>query len=195
MKSSLVTQSQRGEAFVAKNQSAVLTMIIREQQRAAFIAKGVRVAVTRPFGYCVHIASERGAAVILAGQRGAPGIGIPGPDGGSTVQRTAGETLSALRVVYELAGEALALDYRDADHVNLLLGITLTAGGIGQLLNVQCRGTLDDASWSWVPGRVWLGAYGSLTQIPPVSGYDVLIGSATSATRINLNLQDPIELE
>jgi hypothetical protein len=195
VKSNLVTQSQRGEAFIAKNQSSVLTMIVREQQRAAFIAKGVRVAVTKPAGYCVHIASERGAAVILAGQRGPQGIGIPGPAGGSAVQRAAGETLSALRAVYELDDQVFTLDYRDTDHINLLLGVTLSAGDIGQLLNVQRSGAIDDASWSWTPGPVWLGANGALTQVSPVDGYDVLIGSANSATRITLNLQDPIELE
>jgi len=100
-----------------------------------------------------------------------------------------------LLAVYELDGQVFALDYRDAGHINLLLGITLTAGGSGQLLNVQRSGIIDDSGWSWTLGRVWLGADGSLTQIAPADGYDLLIGSVTSATRITLNLQDPIELE
>lgn len=195
MKSALVIQPRRGEAFIAKNQGVVVTMIVRDQQQAAFIAKGLRVAISKPPGYCVHVSRDNGAAVILAGQRGAPGIGIPGPAGGSTVQRTAGETLSALLAVYELGGQVFMLDYRDAGHINLLLGITLTAGGSGQLLNVQRSGIIDDSGWSWTPGRIWLGADGSLTQIAPANGYDLLIGSATSATRITINLQDPIELE
>jgi len=195
VKSSLVTQSQRGEAFVAKTSGAVVTLLIREQQRATFIAKGLRVAIAKPAGYCVHITSERGAAVILAGQRGPQGVGIPGPAGGSAVQRTFGETLSALRAVYELDNQVFALDYRDDEHIDLLLGITLTAGALGQVGNVQRSGAIDDAGWSWTPGPVWLGANGALTQVSPVDGYDVLIGSANSATRITLNLQDPINLE
>ena len=83
----------------------------------------------------------------------------------------------------------------DAETGSRLLGITLTAAGPGEPVNVQRSGVLDDAGWSWTPGRVWLGVDGRLTQTPPADGFDVLIGAATSATRITLNLTDPIELE
>lgn len=127
------------------------------------------------------------------GSQGPPGP--PGPDGGSALQRPAGETLSALRVVYELAGAVFALDYRDAEHIDLVVGVTLTAAAQGGAVNIQRSGTLDDAAWSWQPGPVWLGAAGALTQSPPTDGFDLLIGSAVSATRITLNIQDPIDLE
>lgn len=134
--------------------------------------------------------------VIVAGLRGATGrAGEPGPAGGSMVQRTAGATVSALRVVYDLDGAVHALDYRDAAHIDLVLGLTLSAADAGQPLNVQRGGTIEDSAWSWTPGRVYLGAAGMLTQTPPSDGYSVLIGAATAATRINLNIQDPIELE
>lgn len=146
--------------------------------------------------YAVTVGPDSEPVVVTAGEQGPPGpAGQPGPAGGSALQRQAGETLSALLVVYELGGEVFRLDYRDVDHIDLLLGITLTAAPLGQAVNVQRSGSLDDAGWSWAPGRVWLGANGSLTQTPAVDGYDVLIGSAVSANRIILNLQDPIELE
>ena len=140
----------------------------------------------------------RGARLFTAvgGRQGRPGVpGAPGPDGGSAFQRTAGETISALRALYELNGQVFALDYRDADHIDLILGLSLTAADAGQPLNVQRSGVLDDNGWSWTPGRVWLGADGALTQTPPADGFDVLIGVAVSATRITLDLTDPIELE
>lgn len=130
------------------------------------------------------------------GEQGPAGRpGEPGPAGGAAVQRLAGETLSALRVVYELDGHVFALDYRDASAINLLLGVTLTAADQGQPINVQRLGAIDDDGWSWQPGRVWLGAAGSLTQTPPTDGYDVLLGAAVASGRLLLNLQDPIELE
>ena len=130
------------------------------------------------------------------GEQGPPGLqGIPGPSGGSAMQRTAGQPLSALRAVYELDGQVFYLDYRDTDHIDLLLGITLTAAELAAPVNIQRSGALDDSGWSWAPGPVWLGADGALTQTPPAAGYDVLIGAAVSATRITLNLTDPIELE
>lgn len=130
------------------------------------------------------------------GEQGPAGRpGEPGPAGGAAVQRLAGETLSALRAVYELDGEVFALDYRDAEHIDLLLGVTLTAADAGQPLNVQRLGAIDDDAWNWQPGRVWLGPAGALTQTPPTDGFDVLIGAAVASGRLLLNLQDPLELE
>lgn len=133
--------------------------------------------------------------ILTTGEQGPPGIGIPGPAGGSALQRTAGQTLSALRAVYELDGEVFLLDLADAAHIDFLLGITLNAADISTPVNVQRSGSLEDANWSWLPGRIWLGPEGRLTQTPPTSGFDLAIGTAVSSTRITLNLQDPIEIE
>ena len=128
-------------------------------------------------------------------EQGPPGVGIPGPAGGSAVQRLAGETLSALVAVYELAGVVFRLDQADGEHIALLLGITLTAADAGAKLNIQRTGVIDDAAWAWNIGRVWLGTDGALTQVPPTQGFNLLIGAAVSPTRLILNLQDPIDLE
>ncbi|MGV8917846.1 MAG: hypothetical protein ACOH2R_08610 [Pseudomonas sp.] len=196
MRSALITQSSRDQVFVTKSQSSLVALVVRDQPRVVLIARRRQTVISKPSPICVHVSRDRGSYVILAGQRGAAGQqGIPGPDGGSTIQKAAGEVLSALRVVYDLDDQVFVLDYRDANHIELLLGITITAGPIGQLLNIQRTGIIEDASWTWTRGRVWLGANGSLTQAAPSDGFDVLIGSATSATSITLNIQDPIELE
>lgn len=149
--------------------------------------------VEREYLACLQQAEVHSTTV---GEQGPPGRpGEPGPAGGAAVQRLAGETLSALRAVYELNGQVFALDYRDAEHIDLLLGVTLTAADQGQTLNVQRLGAIDDGGWNWQPGRVWLGADGALTQAPPTDGYDVLIGAAVASGRLLLNLQDPLELE
>ncbi|WP_043309281.1 DUF2190 family protein [Pseudomonas sp. ML96] len=131
--------------------------------------------------------------VLEHGSQGPPGP--PGPAGGVALQRSAGEVLSALRAVYDLDGRAFYLDYRDAEHIDLLLGITLTAAGEGDPVNIQRLGVLEDSNWNWPPGRVYLGANGALTQTPADDGFHVLIGAATAPNRITLNLSDPIELE
>jgi hypothetical protein len=88
------------------------------------------------------------------------------------------------------------LDPHDADHIDLICGLTLTAtAGVGDV-TVQRGGPVDDGAWSWAsPGRVYLGASGTLTQTPAADGYDVLVGYAVSPTRIYLDIQDPIFLE
>jgi hypothetical protein len=131
--------------------------------------------------------------VVGIGPRGL--IGPAGPAGGSSLQRQAGETLSALLVVYEQAGQVFRLDYRDGAHIDQVLGITLSAAVSGSELNIQRSGALDDSGWNWALGRVWLGANGSLTQTPATEGNDVLIGTAVAPTRLILNIQDPIRLE
>lgn len=154
---------------------------------------------------CVHQAPEHRIAgleappprsVISAGLRGARGApGEPGPAGGSAFQRIAGETLSALRVVYELNNQVFYLDLADTANIDQLLGVTLNAASPGAEINVQRSGIMDDNAWNWALGRIWLGVNGTLTQTPATQGFDVLIGYAVSPTRIILNIQDPILLE
>lgn len=138
------------------------------------------------------------AVLITEGIQGPPGPpGIPGPAGGQVLQRMAGMAISALVAVFEdLSGAVWPADPNVESDVLALLGVTVSAASAGQPINVQRMGHIDDSSWQWLPkGRIFLDQEGRLTQQVPESGYDVLIGVALSATRILLNIQDPIELE
>ncbi|TFF63306.1 hypothetical protein EIC84_00935 [Comamonas sp. A23] len=136
--------------------------------------------------------------VLTECQQGPPGPpGVPGPAGGQVLQRMAGMDTSALLVVYEdLFGAVWPADPDVESDVLALLGVTVSAAAGGQPINVQRIGPVDDDAWQLEPGkRVFLGRQGRLTQEPPQGGYDVLIGTAITATRLLLNIQDPIELE
>ncbi|MBB1651700.1 capsid cement protein [Delftia sp. UME58] len=174
-----------------------MTTVVSSDLSSVVIERQASVVVTREGGPTVVVQQPAPRQIVVA--RGIPGPqgrpGEPGPAGGASVQRTAGANLSALVAVYELNGAVHALSADDAMHIDLLLGITLTAAQAGDPVNVQRLGAIEDSGWNWVPGRVYLGANGALTQTPPTSGFDVLIGSAASPTRIALNLQDPISLE
>lgn len=131
-------------------------------------------------------------------QQGPPGPpGIPGPASGQVLQRMAGMDTSALLAVYEdMCGAIWPADPDAESDVLALLGVTVSAAVAGQPIHVQRLGYIDDAAWQLQPGnRVFLARQGRLTQQPPEAGYDVLIGVALSATRLLLNIQDPIELE
>nr|WP_279088474.1 hypothetical protein [Comamonas thiooxydans] len=142
--------------------------------------------------------TEQEVVLLTECQQGPPGPpGVPGPAGGQVLQRMAGMDTSALLVVYEdLFGAVWPADPDVESDVLALLGVTVSAAVAGQPVNVQRMGSIDDAAWQLQPGkRVFLGRQGRLTQDPPQGGYDVLIGTAITSTRLLLNIQDPIELE
>ncbi|TRO41719.1 hypothetical protein EQ832_01510 [Pseudomonas sp. ALS1131] len=72
---------------------------------------------------------------------------------GVVLERTAGAQLSALVAVYERDGTVYPLDYRDSEHIDLLLGITVAASQIGAQLPVKRSGSITDSGWNWLPGR------------------------------------------
>ena len=144
----------------------------------------------------VVVAEEEVTTVVIAeGAQGLPGPpGPPGGGGDQYVTRTAGQTISANRVLYDRAGLVYPLGQADGENIFAILGLAVSAGQTGAQISVQRSGTVTDSGWSWAFGRVYLGANGQLTQTPPSSGFSVLIGFAATATSINLSINDPIEV-
>ena len=120
----------------------------------------------------------------------------PLPTGGDSAVRTAGETISALRVVYERGGAVYLLDPTDpySEDVQYVLGITATAAQVGESIVVQRSGTIDQAGWTWAEGLVFVGVEGRLTQIPPTTGWELVVGFAPSETRVNIDFDEPVLL-
>jgi hypothetical protein len=122
--------------------------------------------------------------------------GPAGPAAATTFVRSAGQTLSALVVVWEdETGIVYPADYRDDANIDFIVGVTITSTAIGNEITIQRSGSLDAVGLNLTAGRVWLGATGSLTQVPPLDGYDVLIGYATSDQRLYIDIKDNIKLE
>lgn len=122
--------------------------------------------------------------------------GKPGTGGTTQMVRQSSAALSALRVVWEdELGVVRPLDASDADHIDLVCGLTLTGASGPADVTVQRSGPVEDAAWAWTPGRVWLGAGGALTQVVPAAGFDLVVGFAVSPTRLYLDFQDHVELE
>lgn len=123
--------------------------------------------------------------------QGPPGPqGIPGPGGGSTLERTADVNLSGNFVVFASAGDGA--NYADPSvpvHGTALLGVTAHAAIAGSLVQVIQSGEMQDATWSWTPGLpIFCGPSGILTQTPPTSGWLRKVAYATSATQIVVGL-------
>ncbi len=108
--------------------------------------------------------------------------------------RPAAATVSALRLVSEGADGVRHLDPTDAASVAGMLGISITAGDAGAAISIKAGGSIDDAGWSWSPGFVFAGPNGALTQAPPTTGWEIVVGYAPSPTRLNLTFDEPVKL-
>lgn len=173
-----------------------MTAVIEKRVTALPCAEKVNTAVvTETITAAVQL--DKTVAVVVAGTQGPIGPrGLPGPAGGSAFVRIAGEPISALRAVYELpSGAVHPLSADDAEHIDLLAGITATSAAAGQEITVQRSGPLDATGLNLQPGRVWLGMNGQLTQTPPDTGNDTLLGYATAEQRLYIDISETILLE
>lgn len=98
----------------------------------------------------------------------------------------------AVRIV--AGGRARLASSSDVTQAGSVLGVSLTAADEGGSLNVRIIGEIEEPSWSWAPGPVFLGLAGSLVQTPPSSGFIQQIGTAKSATILVVSLSTPIVL-
>lgn len=173
-----------------------MTTVAKERVTALACTEKTK-AIAVPVSTTIVTRLGRVAAVVAAGTQGPPGPrGEIGPSGGSAFTRIAGTAISALVAVYELPdGTAWPLSADDDEHIDLLAGITLTSASAGAEVDIQRAGPLDAAGLNLQPGRVWLGMNGQLTQTPPDSGNDTLLGYATAEQRLYIDISETILLE
>ncbi len=111
---------------------------------------------------------------------------------GNLINITATTDLGGHRVV-TVHGE-----YADCSQVNQafsVAGVTLQAVAQGASVQVQSAGEITESSWNWIIGQpVYLGGSGQLTQIPPTSGFVMVLGVPVNATTLLIDIQQPIIL-
>lgn len=128
--------------------------------------------------------------LIGAGMRGAPGK--DGAGTGSAVETfTAGETLGGHRAVFASGDVVRYASASAPDNVSTVVGITTQAAAAGNPVDVQRSGRITENTWSWVPGDVYLGDNGLLTQVEP-AGVLLRIGVALDATTLDVRIGTPI---
>ena len=105
----------------------------------------------------------------------------------------AGTSISALRcITTDANGEA---KYATPDTLAnaLVIGISTTAGNVGETIVVKTSGQITDAGWSWTKGAVYLGSNGTLTQTAPSAGSVVVhVAKAITATTIIVDIDTTI---
>ena len=158
-----------------------MSIVVIEQTGAAKVEVENRKAAT------VTIHNEHRIVVIGSGTSGSGDI---------TTTRRAAATVSALRLVSEQADGVRPLNPADDDSVAGMLGVTITAADEGDMVRLRSLAgdSITDAAWAWTPGFVFAGPNGTLTQIVPVAGWEIVVGYAPSPTRLNLTFDEPLKL-
>lgn len=74
------------------------------------------------------------------------------------------------------------------------MGLAFNSALAGDTVIVVTAGEVDEPTWNWQPGEVYLGINGMLTQTPPTSGILQVVGVALTPTRLSVGIQLPILL-
>lgn len=120
--------------------------------------------------------------------------GATGPAGGSAVTATAGETLSAGRVVVIDGGEAFYFQPGTAAHMGRAYGITITSANTGATVNIQISGEITDSAFSALTeGQVWVGTNGVVQTALPGSGILQKAGIYLGANKLKVDFSIQIQ--
>lgn len=103
-----------------------------------------------------------------------------------TLQLPTDHAIGAHRcVMVDMDGNVQYIDSTDADTVNLYIGITTESASAHSQVTVQTRGQMIDESFNFVPGPVYIGLHGQLTQSQPNNArYIQRIGLAVASDHI-----------
>lgn len=75
------------------------------------------------------------------------------------------------------------------------IGITLTSAPIGGKVKILILGLVEDVSFNYSANTLlFLGPNGTITNIPPTTGYSVVIGEALAQGIVSLSIRPPIGL-
>ena len=105
----------------------------------------------------------------------------------TNIEATAGETLGGNRIVIVYNGSAMYAD-KDINYTGLF-GMTLGAANIATTARIRINSIIEEPTWSLSQGFVFLDNNGLFTQTKPTTGMVILVGTAVSPTKIELNFQ------
>jgi hypothetical protein len=129
---------------------------------------------------------------ISVGPQGPPGTGGTSSD----LSIVAAIALGGHRIVVpDSNGKAIYADNTISSHANKVLGMTTGAIVEGGTATVKTEGEITESSWSWtLDTPIWLSTNGLMTQTPPTTGFSLIIGFPISATKLFIDLREPIFL-
>ena len=111
------------------------------------------------------------------------------------VNVTLGENVSQYRVIAVLNGLGYLADKDTAAHTSMVVGISVSSGITTQTIEIQTFDEFTEGTWSWDTTKpIYLGNSGVLTQTVPTTGFLQRVAKPITATRIMIDIDDPIVL-
>ncbi|HNX51455.1 MAG TPA: hypothetical protein PKL08_14900, partial [Thermoanaerobaculaceae bacterium] len=120
--------------------------------------------------------------------------GGPAATGAQEILGSAGEALSAMRVVTLGTDGLIHLFEPTAANAGLVLGVTRTAAAVGQQVAVVTSGTLDGATGLVAGTPYYAGPAGTLVATRPTTGLLVTIGYEGDNDTFVVQVSDSVEL-
>ena len=115
--------------------------------------------------------------------------------GSTTKTYTAAENVGGHRLVLVQDGGIAHCSPTNLVHMGRCIGMTLGAASAGNDTIVVYLGEITEPSWNWDTTKpVYLGAAGVPTQTVPTTGYSQIIGFPTAATKLYIDMREPIAL-
>lgn len=171
------------------------TVIVERQRTATSTVRATSTVSIPDMGANVGTVT-RVASVIGVASTGIQGP--PGQDGGAYITKFAASALGGHRIVRAVS--ATEVDYASsdtADHGDDVLGMTLGAAGLGDVVLVANDQDITEPSWAWTPqAPLYLATNGQITQTPPdaPAAFALIVGFATSATSARIRIETPVFL-
>jgi len=121
--------------------------------------------------------------------------GPPGPPGENpSLYIIASTNIGGHRVVKSTLTGCTYADSAVLSDLGKILGITSSATEQGNLTKIHTSGEIEESTWNFTTGPVYLGSTGVLTQTLPATGFIQQVGVAISSTKIAIQIHPSIKL-
>jgi len=128
--------------------------------------------------------------------------GVPNDITGSAISGTTGNVIIKIAsialggnrvVVLNASEQVIYADSTNTTHADKILGVTTGASNLGENVTIQTYGEMVEPSFAFTPGQaVYASTNGLMTQTPPTSGFKRGIGFALAATKLFIDLREPV---
>lgn len=91
-------------------------------------------------------------------------------------------------------GKVVYANNTDQTHKLNIVGVTQRAVLADEGVPVVTEGYMQDPSWNWARGPLYVGLNGIMTQTPPIAGFIKIVGTAVDTDKIQIHLKNSITL-